>query len=145
MAEVNVSDDVFAAVRDAIAESVAIPAARVTPESSLVDDLGADSLDFIEIVFMLERRLGISVRDTEFNFLSRLDFSSPDVMKDGYLSATVVEQLSRWLPRIAAAPDKTRISGRDLFSMITVEAICRVLQRQLDERGPASRPAPDPG
>ena len=122
---------VFEGVRDNIADSLAVAKSEISLESRLVDDLGADSLDLVDIIFTLERKFGVNVRETEFNFLTRLDFSSPEVMRDGFLSAPVVDKLADWLPQVAAAPDRGKISPRALFSMITVESICVVVERRL--------------
>ena len=122
---------VFEGVRSNIADSLAVPTSAITLQSRLVDELGADSLDLVDIIFTLERKFGINVRETEFNFLTRLDFSSPEVMRDGFLTRPVVDKLADWLPQVAAAPDRTKISPRELFSMITVESICIVVERHL--------------
>lgn len=122
---------VFEGVRSNIADSLAVPTSAITLQSRLVDELGADSLDLVDIIFTLERKFGINVRETEFNFLTRLDFSSPEVMRDGFLTQPVVDKLADWLPQVAAAPDRTKISPRELFSMITVESICIVVERHL--------------
>lgn len=126
------SNEVFEGIAQNIADSLAVPKADITPQSRLVDDLGADSLDLVDIIFTLERKFGINVRETEFNFLTRLDFSSPEVMKDGYLTAPVVDKLADWLPAVAASPDRAKITPRQLFSMITVESICLIVERRLN-------------
>lgn len=125
------SDEVFEKVRASIAESLAVAPSEIALESRLVDDLGADSLDFVDIVFSLERKFGINVRETEFNFLTRLDFSSPEVMRNGYLTREVVERLGTWLRGVREAKERDQITPRSLFSMITVEAICSVVERRL--------------
>lgn len=130
-----IREDVFATVRRSVAESLAVPEAEILPESRLVDDLGADSLDFVDIVFMLDAELGIRVRETELSFLTRLDFSSPEVMKEGYLTGEVVTRLAAWLPAMEQVEDRSRITPRQLFSLITVEAICLVAQRRLAAEG----------
>lgn len=128
------SDELLATVKRCIAESLAVPPAEITLESRLVDDLGADSLDFVDIVFMLDRELDIRVRETEFNFLTRLDFSSPEVMKGSHLTAPVVERLSGFLPALRVVPDRTQVTPRQLFSLITVESICLVCEQALATR-----------
>lgn len=125
---------VLPVVKRCVAESLAVSEDEVVADKRLIDDLGADSLDFVDIVFMLDRELDIRVRDTEFNFLTRLDFSSPDVMKNGHLTAEVVDKLGRWLPEMAKVEDKTTITPRKLFSLITVESIGIVAARRLAER-----------
>jgi len=125
-----INTEVLSVVRRTIAESLAVDPAQVMLESRLIDDLGADSLDFVDIIFQLDSELDIRVRETEFNFLTRLDFTSPEVMKDGFLTQGVVERLAEWLPAMRAVEDKEHVTPRQLFSMITVEAICLVASRR---------------
>jgi acyl carrier protein len=127
--------EILETVRRCIAESLAVPASDIAMESRLVDDLGADSLDFVDIVFMLDRELDIRVRETEFNFLTRLDFSSPDVMKGAHLTESVVTRLATFLPALRTVPDRTKVTPRQLFSLITVESICIVCEQALAKRG----------
>jgi acyl carrier protein len=121
-------------VRRCVAESLAVPGGNVALESRLVDDLGADSLDFVDIVFMLDRELDIRVRETEFNFLTRLDFSSPEVMKGAHLTEPVVARLAEWLPALRKVPDRAKVTPRELFSLITIESVCLVCQRAIAAR-----------
>lgn len=125
--------EVFAAVRECIAESLMIEPETVALSSRLIDDLGADSLDFVDIVFQLERALDVKVRGSEFEWLTRLDFSSPEVMQGGFLTQAVVDRLGTWLPALAAVEDPRKLTPRTLFSLITVEAMCLVAQRRADE------------
>lgn len=124
-----IRDEIFGKVRACVAESLAIDEGEVRLESRLVDDLGASSLDFIDIVFQLEKELGIKVRESEFSFLTRLDFSSPEVMRQGFLTPEVVDRLSPWLPEFQRVADPLKVTPRQLFSFVTVEAICLVAQR----------------
>lgn len=130
--------EVIDTVQSAIAESLAVPKDSILLQSRLIDDLGADSLDFVDIVFTLDQRLGIRVRETEFNFLTRLDFSSPEVMHNGFLTAAVVDRLATWLPALEALPDRAAVTPRALFSLITVESICIVADRKLTEMAAAA-------
>ncbi len=127
----NRVDQVFSSVQRCIAESLLIELEQVQPHSRLVDDLGADSLDFVDIVFQLERELDVRVRGSEFEWLTRLDFSSPTIMQDGFLTDAVIERLSTWLPALATVPDSKKVTPRTLFSLISVEAMCLVIERQI--------------
>src|SRR5216684_453497 len=94
------ASDVFPKLRSMIADSLALDESQVTPESRLLDDLGADSLDFVDLVFAIEKELGVKVRESDFNFLTRLDFSSPAVMKEGFLTADTIDRLTPLLPAL---------------------------------------------
>ncbi|MEZ4370195.1 MAG: acyl carrier protein [Polyangiaceae bacterium] len=125
-----IPDSIFQTVKALIVDALAVEPDEVTLGSRLVDDLGADSLDFVDIVFQLDQELDIKVREGEFNFLTRLDFSSPEVMQEGFLTEPVIAELEKWLPAIAEQPDRMRITPQKLFSLITVEAICIVAAKR---------------
>ena len=48
-------EEILAAVQEVLVESLAVDEEEVTPEATLVDDLGAESIDLLEIVFNLEK------------------------------------------------------------------------------------------
>ena len=56
---------VFEKVRDIIAEQLGIDAATITPDSKLVDDLKADSLDVVELVMDLEQAFDVQIPDED--------------------------------------------------------------------------------
>ena len=53
----------FEKVRDIIVETLGCDAEQVTPEASLADDLGADSLDIVELIMAFEEEFGIEIPD----------------------------------------------------------------------------------
>ena len=57
-------DETFAKVADIVAEKLGIEKSRVTRESTLAD-LGADSLDLVEIVMKFEEQFGIEINDED--------------------------------------------------------------------------------
>ena len=124
-------DEIESTLRALLADSLAVSRDEVTRERRLFEDLGADSLDFIDIVFSIERAFGIKVRDSELDFLSRLDFSSPAVMRDGYLTRETVERLSAWLPALCEREDGEKVTPRELFSLITVGTLCGLVERKV--------------
>ena len=52
-------------VRDLIVEQLGVNSDQVTPNASFVDDLGADSLDTVELVMALEEEFGIDIPDED--------------------------------------------------------------------------------
>ena len=123
-------DDVFPTLRKMIAESLALDEAEITLESRLIDDLGADSLDFVDLMFAIEKAFGVKLREADLNFLTGLDFSSPTVMKDGFLTSETVTAIAPLLPALQSVPDRTRVTPRELFSLLTVETLCLMIERR---------------
>ncbi len=71
----------FEQVRDIIVETLGCEAEQVTPEASLAEDLGADSLAAVELVMALEEAGGITIDDADVESLKTVG----DIMK--YLEA----------------------------------------------------------
>jgi acyl carrier protein len=53
--------DTFAKVAEIIADTSEIPVEDITPDSHTIDDLGIDSLDFLDIVFAVDKEFGIKI------------------------------------------------------------------------------------
>jgi len=123
-------EDVFPTLRKMIAESLALDEGEITLESKLIDDLGADSLDFVDLTFAIEKMFDVKLREADLNFLTGLDFSSPTVMKDGFLTAETVDAIAPLLPAFEDVPDPARVTPRQLFSLLTVETLCLMIVRR---------------
>ena len=59
------SKDVGAAVKKIVADHLGVDEQKVTDESSFIDDLGADSLDTVELVMAFEEEFGSEISDNE--------------------------------------------------------------------------------
>jgi len=58
-------DEIFAKVKDVIVDQLSVDEDDVVAEASFFDDLGADSLDIVELVMALEDSFGVSIPDEE--------------------------------------------------------------------------------
>jgi acyl carrier protein len=58
-------DDVASKIRRIIADHLGVDEAKVTEEASFIDDLGADSLDTVELVMAFEEEFGSEISDSE--------------------------------------------------------------------------------
>jgi acyl carrier protein len=59
------ADNIEVKVREKIAEQLGVAADEVKPESSFIEDLGADSLDIVELVMALEEEFNIEISDED--------------------------------------------------------------------------------
>lgn len=60
-------------VAEIVAEQLGVEVSEVTPDASFIDDLGADSLDTVELVMALEEEFGIEIPDEEAENISTVN------------------------------------------------------------------------
>lgn len=62
----------FHIVRDALAKQLRIPAEQITPDSSLIEDLGADSLSVLQLLMTMEEDYGMKIPDEKLATFERV-------------------------------------------------------------------------
>lgn len=85
-------------VRTIVAEALALDPATVRNESLLMADLGAESLDYLDIVFKIERTFGIQITRGEMQKAARGDMSEEEFAPGGVLSEKGLERLRELMP-----------------------------------------------
>jgi len=89
-------DEVFEQIQEALVEALGVEDDEVTPEATLVGDLGAESIDFLDIVFRLEKAFDIQIPRDEL-FPEDI-FTSSEYVVEGRLTDAGVEELKKRLP-----------------------------------------------
>lgn len=133
MNEPPTREEVFLAVRGCVADSLAIKESVIEPDSLLIAELGADSLDFLDFIFSLEKTFSIKLRRDELDQLLRADASEDQLTEQGYLLPEVVETLGEWIPRLRNADARETVTPQTVFSHITVESLVILVERRLAE------------
>ena len=122
-------------IRAVVADCLARDIAQVRPESRLITELGADSLDFIDLIFTLEKRFGVRIRETDLNPMLTPDTSGAQASSNAeFLAPDAVSRLLPWLPELAAAPDLSRVRPTEVWPLITVEALWRLVEQKTINR-----------
>lgn len=67
------SADIFERVKKVVVEELSVKEEEVTPSASFTDDLGADSLDVVELVMAFEDEFGIDIPDEDVGNLKTVD------------------------------------------------------------------------
>ncbi len=111
-----------------IAESLAIDPASVTPDARLIGDLDADSLDFIDILFGLEREFALKLRSADVDAFLRADFSERALVDGRYVRPEDVDRLAEWMPTLAEVLDKTHVTPAKVFGHISVGTFVRIVE-----------------
>jgi len=114
-------DEVFAKVRDVLVSTLAVEEDEVTPQAKLKTDLNAESIDFLDITFQLEKTFGIKIPKGEL-FPENL-FTDPEYVQNGKMTAKGINELKTRMPfadltKFEADPDINKF--RDVFTVDTL-------------------------
>jgi acyl carrier protein len=126
----SASDGVYKRVTRVLVESLNVDEEEVKPQSTLQGDLGAESIDFLDIVFRLEREFGIQIPRGEL-FPESIFQGDPDLVQDGRVTDKGMGQLAARMPYADLAGfdrDRRVTAVSDLF---TVDLIARYVARKL--------------
>lgn len=124
-------DEILSKVRDVLVDALAVDEDEVTPSASLINDLGAESIDFLDIVFRLERGFGIKIPRGEL-FPESIFQGDPEFVQNGKVTEKGIQELRARLPfadveRFAKDPEVSNIS-----SLFTVEMITKYIEGKLN-------------
>ncbi len=89
----NERSEIVKNVRTVVAEALKVDPEKVTLEASLIKDLGAESIDFLDIVFRLEKIFKIKIPKGEL-FPEKL-LTDPQYVKDGRITPAGIEELKK--------------------------------------------------
>src|SRR5438094_2482147 len=90
-------DEIFQKVSATLVEALNVDEDEIKPTSTLVGDLGAESIDFLDIVFRLEREFGIKIPRGEL-FPESIFSGDPEFVQDGKVTSKGLEELRSRMP-----------------------------------------------
>ena len=115
-------DDIFAKVSDQLQDALGVDDDEVTPDATLTGDLGAESIDFLDIVFRLEKTFVIKIPRGEL-FPENLAAADSNFVQDGVVTDEGLAELREKMPHadvdaLAADPKVERIPELFTVNMI---------------------------
>ncbi len=122
--------EIFQKVSATLVDALNVEQDEITPSATLQGDLGAESIDFLDIVFRLEREFGIKIPRNEL-FPESIFQGDPDFVQNGKVTEKGLSELRQKMPfadlsKFEKNPELTAIS--DLF---TVEMIAKYIEGKL--------------
>lgn len=123
-------DEIFSKVRTALVDALAADEEDVRPEASLTADLGAESIDFLDIVFRLEQAFGIKIGQGEL-FPENV-MQNPEYVSDGKVTAKGIAELKAKLPHLNFASFESDPQIAKVGELFTVDALVKFIERKLN-------------
>lgn len=122
-------EEVFTKVQGALMEALGVDEEEVTPGARLVGDLGAESIDFLDIVFRLEKAFDIKIPRGELfpeDILTNAQF-----VQNGKVTAEGLKQLEARMPFADLTNFIANPVVQDFGNLLTVQDMCRYVETKV--------------
>jgi acyl carrier protein len=123
------SEEVFEKVQAALVDALGVEDDEVTPEATMVGDLGAESIDFLDIVFKLEKAFGINIPREEL-FPDDI-LTNAQYVQDGKVTPQGIAELKSRLPWADLSKFEGNPRVQDFGNLLTVNDLCRYVESKL--------------
>jgi acyl carrier protein len=123
-------DAIFPKVAATMADALGCEVERVKRDASLIDDLGAESIDFLDIVFRLERTFKVKIPRGKIIEDARGDLSEADFEKSGVVTEAGLERLKTYLSEVPRERFTSPMKVADIARLFTTETFCKIVIRQ---------------
>ena len=132
--------EIFERLAPLVREVTGCPPEGVRMESLLMEDLGADSLDLLDLSFLIESEFGVTLQGDEFQREATKRIPGGVYERDGILTDEALDELKNALPEVD--PDKlvTGLRAIELPRLLNVAVFVHLIQRIMDQPPPVEDP-----
>jgi acyl carrier protein len=122
-------DEVLEKVKEALVDALGVDDDEVTPEATMVGDLGAESIDFLDIVFRLEKAFEIEIPRSEL-FPEDI-LTNSEYVQDGLVTPAGIEQLKQRMPFANLDKFEDNPAVQEFSNLLTVNDLCRYVESKV--------------
>ena len=124
-------DEIFTKVQEVLIDALGVDDDEVTTEATLMGDLGAESIDFLDIVFRLEKAFGIKIPREEL-FPAESLMNNSEYVHNGKLTEKGLAELREKMPHTDLTSFETDPDINKLGDLFTVNAIINYIEGKLN-------------
>ena len=123
-------EEVFDKIKAALVDALGVDDDEVIGDATLVGDLGAESIDFLDIVFRLEKSFSIEIPRSEL-FPEDI-LTNAEYVQDGKVTEAGVAELKKRMPFADLAKFESNPVVQEFGNLLTVSDMCRYIEGKLD-------------
>ena len=121
-------DEIFSSVQEILVDALSVDEDEVTPDATLFKDLGAESIDLLDIVFRLERNFRIKIPRGE---LFPENVSDPELTQNGKLTPTGLTEVKQRMPYADLGGFEANLEVDRLLELYTVDMLVQYVSSKL--------------
>ena len=122
-------EEIYAKVKDVLVDALGVDEEEVTPNAVIKDDLGAESIDFLDIMFRLEKAFGIKIPKGEL--MPENVATDPNYVQNGSLTPAGITMLKEKMPHSDFTEFEKSPTVDHMSKLFTVDAIVNYVEGKL--------------
>ena len=122
-------DDIYAKVKDVLVDALGVDEDEVKPDSVIKDDLGAESIDFLDIMFRLEKAFNIKIPKGEL--MPENVATDPNYVQDNRLTPAGIAMLKEKMPHSSFTAFEADPTVDNMSKLFTVDAITNYVETKV--------------
>jgi acyl carrier protein len=128
-------EEIFKGVAECLAEVLDIDASTITESAKIIDDLGADSLDLLELTFILQQRFGVAISPRDMERRTQKKIGAKPIEADGVYTPEALSELRKSMPEVPAEELSNGLRVAELPRRFRVSTMVNMVTRLLGEKG----------
>ena len=120
-------EKIYPKVAKIIADVLVLDESEISLTSRLITDLGAESIDFLDLVFQLEKEFNVKIPRGQLEKNASGELSESEFEKDGYITPAGMGALRQYLNEVPAQYFKDQMKLNEIPSLFTVETFCKLI------------------
>ena len=124
-------DEIYEKVQAVLVDALGVDEEEVTPNAVIRDDLGAESIDYLDIMFRLEKAFNIKIPKGEL--MPENVAQDPNLVKDGVVTPQGIAMLKEKMPHSDFSSFEADPKLDNMSKLFTVNAIVNYVQQKLEQ------------
>ena len=124
-------EEIYTKVQAVLVDALGVDDDEVKPDAVIKDDLGAESIDFLDIMFRLEKAFGIKIPRGEM--MPENLTQDPNIVKDGVVTPAGLAMLKEKMPHSNFTEFEKDPKLDNMSKLFTVDAIVNYVQQKLEQ------------
>ena len=130
--------EIYEKVKESVVEALGVDEEEVTPTAVLFDDLGAESLDLLDIVFRLEKEFGIKIPrggiQADTMSAEGENLKEEDLVVDGVLTPLGIQKLKEAMSEVDPSRITEGFRADDIPTLFTVQTFVNIVKKLLEDK-----------
>ncbi|MCB1193933.1 MAG: hypothetical protein H7A23_13300 [Leptospiraceae bacterium] len=127
-------NEIFQGVCESLSNALDIPTEDIKETDKIIDDLGADSLDLLDLIFQLEQKFKIKIKPGDIERRTKAELGDVPLTVDGVYTPEALELVRKHLPEVPSGELPENFQASKLPRVFRVKTFMNLVKRVVEEK-----------